>query len=159
MIKTPLIVLVFLLLIGTLINADAYEGEEAMVKPNITQTIFQESVIKEGVKQISYEQFIKIMNSGENYVLLDVLDDESYKKGHIKNAVSFPVDSINTDTAKSKLPRGVMILVYCGSFQCQASTMAAKKLNDLGYDVLDYKGGLKEWQEKGNKLVSGNGPE
>ena len=34
-----------------------------------------------------------------------------------------------------------------------ASTAAAKKLSGIGYRVLDYKGGLKEWQEKGNNLV------
>ena len=28
-----------------------------------------------------------------------------------------------------------------------------QRLSELGYKVLDYKGGLKEWQEKGNKLV------
>jgi rhodanese-related sulfurtransferase len=32
-------------------------------------------------------------------------------------------------------------------------TQAAKKLTDLGYNVVDYKGGLKEWQEKGNKIA------
>ena len=33
------------------------------------------------------------------------------------------------------------------------STAAAKKLGALGYTVLDYKGGLKEWKEKENTLT------
>lgn len=37
-------------------------------------------------------------------------------------------------------PRGTM----------ERSTAAAKKLGAPGYRVLDYKGGLKEWKEKGN---------
>lgn len=46
--------------------------------------------------------------------------------------------------------RGVL---YCWSFLCTASTTAARKLSAMGYRVLDYKGGLKEWKEKGNPLA------
>ena len=37
---------------------------------------------------------------------------------------------------------------------CHVSTHAARVLSSLGYTVLDYKGGLEEWQEKGNTLVA-----
>lgn len=114
-----------------------------------------ETAMKGGVKEISYDQFMRIRNSGEKYVLLDVLAKDSYAKGHIEGAGSFPVDTINKSTAAKRLSKDDNIIVYCGSFQCPASTGAAKKLSGLGYDVLDYKGGLKEWQEKGNRLVSG----
>lgn len=108
---------------------------------------------KDGVKEITYEQFQKIRDSKEKYVLFDVLGSDSYASGHIEGALSFPVDTINKETASKRLAKDSKIIVYCGSFQCHASTMAAKKLSGLGYNVLDYKGGLKEWQEKGNKLV------
>jgi rhodanese-related sulfurtransferase len=106
------------------------------------------------VKKISYDEFLEIRKSGKPYTLLDVLSSESYDMGHIEVAKSFPVDEINQDTAEKRLPEEEQIIVYCGSFACQASTEAAKKLSDMGYDVLEYDGGLKEWQEKGNKLVS-----
>ncbi len=96
---------------------------------------------------------MKIRNSGEPYTLLDVLPSDSYAKGHIEGAKSFPVETINKATAASMLAKDSNVVVYCGSFQCGASTDAARKLSALGYDVLDYKGGLKEWQEKGNLLV------
>jgi len=109
---------------------------------------------KDGVKEISYEEFMKIRKSGEKYVLLDVLSSDSYKAGHMEGAKSFPLGDINKDSASAMLPKDTHIIVYCGSFACSASTNAAKKLIELGYtDVLDYKGGLKEWQEKGNNLV------
>jgi len=39
-------------------------------------------------------------------------------------------------------------ITYCASFECQASTKAAEKLVSLGYsNVLDYKGGLKDYKE------------
>ncbi|MDP3787129.1 MAG: rhodanese-like domain-containing protein [Candidatus Omnitrophota bacterium] len=116
--------------------------------------VANEALTKNGVREITYEQFMSIRNSGEEYTLFDVLSPDSYDKGHVEGAISFPLDTINKMTAEKRLSKDNHIIVYCGSFQCAASTEAAKKLSGLGYDVLDYKGGLKEWQEKGNKLVS-----
>jgi len=116
---------------------------------------YQSSTIEEGVRLITYEQFMDIRNSGEEYILLDVLSPESYNNGHIKGAISFPLDTINKENAEKLLLKDSKIIVYCASFTCHASTNAAKKLSGLGYNkVLDYKGGLKEWQEKGNQLHS-----
>gem|GEM_PF-302572 len=114
----------------------------------------KEAAVKDGVKEITYKQFMKIRDSGEKYVLLDVLSADSFNKGHIEGAVFFPVDTINKETASQRLSKDDHIIVYCGSFLCTASTGAAKKLAGLGYDVLDYKGGLEEWQKMGNKLIS-----
>ena len=123
---------------------------------SVFSQVASEAVMKNGVKEITYDQFMSIRNSGEKYTLLDVLASEfnTYNKGHIEGAVSFPLGDINKTTAEKRLSKEDHIIVYCGSFQCTASTEAAKKLSGLGYNVLDYKGGLKEWQEKGNKLVS-----
>ena len=120
---------------------------------SVFDKVAKETVLKNGVKEITYDQFSKIRKSGEQYVLLDVLSPDSYAKGHIEGAVSFPGDTINKETAPSRLSKNAKIIVYCGSFHCGASTHAAKTLIALGYNVLDYKGGLKDWQDKGNLLV------
>ena len=116
--------------------------------------VANEVVMKNGAKKITYEQFMSIRSSGEKYTLFDVLSPDSYNKGHIEGAISFPIDTMNKVTIEKRLSKEDHIIVYCGSFKCTASTEAAKKLSALSYNVLDYKGGLKEWQEKGNKLVS-----
>ena len=95
---------------------------------------------------------MEIRDSGEKNIVLDVLSSESYSAGHIKGAVSFPGETINKKNTVKLLPKGSKIIVYCRSFQCGASTAAAQKLSGYGYTVLDYKGGIKEWAEKGNKL-------
>jgi rhodanese-related sulfurtransferase len=42
------------------------------------------------------------------------------------------------------------IVTYCSSFDCEASTIAAKKLESYGFkNVLEFKGGLKDWKEAG----------
>jgi len=110
---------------------------------------------KGGVKEIAYEQFQKIRNSGEDYVLVDALSKESYAKGHIPGAISFPYKTINVESAAKLLEKSENIVVYCGSFKCSASTKAAHRLQALGYEnVVDYKGGLEDWQANGNKLKS-----
>ncbi len=114
---------------------------------------YNKSVVKEGAREITYEQFMKIRNSPGKYVLFDVRSEESYKAGHIDGALSFPLKTINKATAEKLLTKDLKIIVYSGSFDCHASTLSAKTLSSLGYKVVDYKGGIKEWQEKGNKLV------
>jgi rhodanese-related sulfurtransferase len=119
----------------------------------VIEAITKEVKEKDGVKEITYEQLMKIRSSGDKYILIDVLAEDSYASGHIAGAKNFPVGTIDKESAEKTLPRDKYIVVYCGSFLCKASTAAAKKLGELGYRVLDYKGGLKEWQEKGNPLV------
>ncbi|NQT95588.1 MAG: rhodanese-like domain-containing protein [Candidatus Omnitrophica bacterium] len=108
---------------------------------------------KGGVKEITYEQFQKIRKSGEGYILVDALSADSYKKGHIPGAISFPYNTIDIDSAPKLLKRTDNIIVYCGGFKCEASTKAAHRLQALGYkNVVDYKGGLEDWQAQGNSL-------
>lgn len=147
------ILLGIMLAIGLVHIQVVYGAEGDIMKTSVYSEVAKESPLKNGVKEITYDQFMKIRNSGQSYTLLDVLPSDNYAKGHIDGAKSFPVDTINKETAVSMLTKDSNIVVYCGSFQCGASTDAAKKLMALGYNVLDYKGGLKEWQEKGNLLV------
>ncbi|MBP7088819.1 MAG: rhodanese-like domain-containing protein [Candidatus Omnitrophica bacterium] len=99
------------------------------------------------VKTITRDQLIKLMGSRVKFKLVDVLDREHYDKEHIKSAISLPLNEIE-EKAKNFLDKKEKIIVYCASFECQASTKAAKKLQSLGYqDVLDYKGGLKDYKE------------
>ncbi len=146
-----MLVLFVIALVAFLPNT--YAGEDNM-KTNTFDTVMKEAQVADGAKLIIYEQFKAIRSSKEPYILLDVLGPDSYAKGHIEGARSFPLETISDKTAAAMFPKDAQIIVYCASFQCTASTMGAKKLTGLGYkNVLDYKGGLKEWQEKGNELV------
>jgi len=90
------------------------------------------------------------MENKEEFTLVEVLSEDSYKAGHLPFAVNIPVKNI-AELAAQKLPnKSATIVVYCGSFTCLASTNAARKLQELGYTkVLDYKGGKKDWQDAG----------
>lgn len=99
------------------------------------------------VTKITREELIKMMEGKERFKLVDVLTKESYEKEHIKGAISLPVDEIEK-RADDMLKKDEKIVVYCASFECQASTNAAEKLQAMGFkNVLDYKGGLKDYKE------------
>jgi len=146
-------VVVFVLVVFAAVLFVCKQSYAAKNSKSVYEKIYKAVLVKDGVKEITYDQFMQIRNSKESFVLVDALSPESFKEGHIDGAISFPLDTINKDTAGAKIPKGSNVIVYCGSFQCKASTASAQKLSELGYKALDYKGGLKEWQEKGNKLV------
>jgi len=99
------------------------------------------------VKQITRKELVGMMNSSKKFTLLDVLPKDSYFREHIKGAVSLPLADIEKGVTKG-LNKDDLIVTYCGSFECQASTKAAEKLISLGYtNILDYKGGLKDYKE------------
>lgn len=107
------------------------------------------------VKKISKEELKDMMCSGKKLVLVDVLDKEHFEKEHIKGAISIPLNEIEMKAPKM-LNNDDSIVVYCASFDCLASTNAAGKLMSMGYkNVLDYKGGIKEYKEANWPLEGG----
>jgi len=100
------------------------------------------------VRTISFDDLQKKIKSSEKFVLVDARSREDYDISHLPGAISTPVEDIRDQAGK--LDKNAEIITYCGNFQCSASTMAAKELMGLGFkNVLDYKGGIKEWTEKG----------
>ncbi len=104
------------------------------------------------IKQITRDELLRMRKAGEKFTLVDVLEKDSYTKEHIPGAISIPLIDLELKAAKL-LVKEDTIVVYCASFGCNASTMAAEKLQKLGYrKVMDYKGGLKDYKEGGLTL-------
>lgn len=145
-----------IVLIITFIGLIAFSGcKEAGIGQSAYDEAYKNAKLnQQDVREISYEEFMRIKNHKEGYVLLDVLSVESFNKNHIPRAESFPLDMINKESAEKRVIKEAKVIVYCGGFGCHASTAAAKALSGLGYKVLDYKGGLEEWGGKGNKFAS-----
>lgn len=80
------------------------------------------------------------------------MGEDSYKDGHIPNAINIPVDNLERYVSK-KLKKTDTIVVYCASYSCHASTNAAIMLMKIGYKkVLDFKGSKKAWVDSGLEL-------
>ena len=145
--------LLFIILSCVVMYKNVYCLEGNMkTKNNLFGEVYKESAVKGGVREITYDQFMQIRNSKEEYILLDVRLEGAYKDGYIEKAILFTAKSINKVSSERILKKDSRIIVYCGGFECPASTYAAKELVSLGYKVLDYKGGVEEWIKKGNKL-------
>ncbi len=67
-----------------------------------------------------------------NYIIVDVRNEEEYNEGHLKNALNIPYNEIND---KINLDKNKTILVYCKSGN--RSSIADNKLTNLGYKVYD----------------------
>lgn len=104
------------------------------------------------IKQITREELQRMRAAQEKFTLVDVLSRESFDREHIPGAVSMPLAGLKR-LALRLLDKNDTIVVYCASFECNASSAAAQQLEALGFThVLDYKGGLKDYKEGGLAL-------
>jgi len=98
---------------------------------------------------ITIERLLEMNANDEKFTLVDVLSEESYKEGHIPGSINIPLGNLEP-LAERYLDRKDTIVVYCGSYSCQASTKATKKLQEMGYEnTLDFKAGKRGWQHVG----------
>ena len=104
------------------------------------------------IKFIPIEQLLEMMENKDDFKLIEVLSEDSYKGGHIHGAINIPVDKLEKESGK-KLKKTDTIVVYCASYTCHASTNAAKILLKMGYNkVFDFKGSKKTWVGAGFEL-------
>ncbi|MAF94868.1 MAG: hypothetical protein CMM60_03840 [Rhodospirillaceae bacterium] len=97
-------------------------------------------------KTITGNDLITFMESDQIFFLVDVLSREHYVQEHIPGAISIPFEEIGHQ-AKQMFKKDDMIIVYCASFACQASSLAASKLVAFGFNnVYEYEGGLKDYK-------------
>ena len=98
------------------------------------------------------EKLLEMQINKESFVVVETLDQEEYDKGHIPGAINIPSAKI-ARLAKEQIDKDQTIIVYCANYACEASSIAAKKLLDTGYEkVLDFKGGKKAWTDAGLDL-------
>lgn len=98
---------------------------------------------------VTIEKLLEMKANNEMVNLVDVLSEESFKAGHIPGAINIPLGSLES-LAERYLNKKDTIVVYCGSYSCQASTKAARKLLEMGYEnTFDFKAGKRGWQHTG----------
>ena len=102
-----------------------------------------ENSVEAVYRRISAEEARRIMESADDFILLDVRTEEEYKGKRIDGAILIPDYEI-ADRAGLELPnKNAVILIYCRSGVRSAS--AAKKLVGMGYtNIYDF-GGIIDW--------------
>lgn len=126
LISVALLIILFAACGNNNAKKDAERGEDAMYE------------------QISPKDAKRIMDSGEEYILLDVREQNEYDEGHIKGAVLIPYTEIEDRAESELLNKNEQILVYCRSGR--RSKIAAESLVRLGYTNVKEFGGIIDWR-------------
>jgi rhodanese-related sulfurtransferase len=102
------------------------------------------------VNPISRDQLQEMEFNKNDFVLVNVLSHEQFNKEHIRNSINIPLETKNfTNQVENVIGnKDRDVVVYCASFDCNASPKAAQKLDEAGFkNVYDYEGGMKDWME------------
>lgn len=94
-------------------------------------------------QQVDAETAKELMDTEDDYVILDARTQAEYDEGHIPGAILIPHDTVAT-AAEDALPdEDQLILVYCRSGN--RSKQASQTLVDLGYTNVVEFGGINSW--------------
>lgn len=99
-----------------------------------------------GYRQVTTEEAVNIMQTEENYVILDVRTAQEFASGHIPGAALLPNETIGTEDIPLLPDKDQLILVYCRSGN--RSKQAAEKLAQLGDTNIVEFGGINSWTGK-----------
>lgn len=106
------------------------------------------------MQTINHEKLKQKLDNNENFIFLNVLSREDFKKEHIPGSENIPHNSDNFED-KVEQKAGSNDAVYCASKDCLASENAAKNLEDAGFtNVTDFEGGMKAWKDAGYNAES-----
>ena len=97
-----------------------------------------------GVKHVTMDEIVEIMEENEGYIILDVRTIEEYNEGHIPNAICIPNETIDENVVNILSDKNQLILIYCRSGN--RSKQATDKLENLGYTNLIEFGGIMDWK-------------
>lgn len=106
---------------------------------------FIKNIFSNKSKSITVNDFDKILKGGQ-VNLLDVRTVPEYRKGHIKGARNFPLNTITAYQGDSSKP--VYVICHSGL----RSWRVANILRKMGYDAINVKGGMMAYQ---GKLIGG----
>ncbi len=96
-----------------------------------------------GYTQITAEEAKQIMDTEDNYVILDVRTQEEYDEEHIPGAILIPDYEIKERAEAELEDKEQIILVYCRSGNRSKTASAA--LAEIGYTNIKEFGGIIDW--------------
>lgn len=112
--------------------------------------------LEKTVPHVSAREFKKIMDSGEEYVLLDVREEAEYNAGHLPGAINISRGMLEWETPDTIQNTDTKIYVYC--LTGIRSLFAAQRLTEIGYThVTNIADSFKGWEAAGYPVYNQNG--
>ncbi len=101
---------------------------------------------KTRVQEITVTEVKQKLDAGENFVFIDVREDNEWDVDHAAGAQHLGRGIIERDIEKVVPDKAAEIVLYCGGGY--RSALAADNLQRMGYtNVLSMAGGIKAWRD------------
>src|ERR1051326_650324 len=98
------------------------------------------SQAKKEIREVGVQEVDSALRGRNDFVLLDVREKEEWDEGHLPGAVFLPRGFLEVKIEKTVADKNTPIIIYCAGGT--RSALAAKTLQDLGYDdVVSMAGG------------------
>ncbi len=89
-------------------------------------------------------------------VVLEALPPMYFEKDHLPGAHNLPLDDVDELAPRLIPATDSVVVTYCSNTACNNSTIAAHRLEALGYtNVRKYEGGKQDWMESGLPVEHG----
>ncbi len=108
---------------------------------------------KSRIRQIDIEEFRRLRESSEPFLLVDVREESEWAAGHASGALHLSKGIIERDIEARVPGQDTKMVLYCGGgFR---SALAADNLQKMGYtEVISLDGGWRAYQESGLPTAS-----
>jgi rhodanese-related sulfurtransferase len=122
------------------IDFNRKETDMMVVSPNKALEYFETKL----EFQIDPNGLNHAIENHEEFNIIDVRDEETFRKGHIPGAINLPKDRWQSFEG---LTHDKPNIIYCYSITCMLATKACKQFAHNGYPVMELFGGFEEWQK------------
>jgi len=118
-------------------------------KEESKMSVSQEQVASGQYKDANAATFHELLKEKKG-IVIDVRTPGEYKQGHLPGARE--IDFLSDDFVQnvSKLDKDTTYLIYCRSGH--RSHQAGTKMKELGYKVVNLKGGFMQWKNEGFEI-------
>lgn len=135
-----------------LANTNVFKAWKALRELGVERIRSIEKIIKDfkqakfSLESLSIHELINKLEKGR-VTILDVRPEAEYRKGHLANAVSIPIEQLGKRL--TELPKRNEIIAYCRGPFCVFADEAVALLNKKGYKAIRLEEGYPDWQLKG----------
>ena len=84
----------------------------------------------------------KLSDYQKDCILLDVREEDEYSQGHIPGAINIPLSELHNRIKELTKDKGVLAICLSG----RRAKVAAKLLNEKGFNVRIMAGGMNSWK-------------